>query len=738
MQTAFMLGEHRIDPGANQISGPLETRKVEPKVMAVLCVLAANAGQTVSREALLAQVWPGRVVVEETLTRAVSQLRLALGDSKGQARMIQTVPKQGYRLLLSPHPISPQAGEPAGSVSDQRAPGRWPAWLAWLIAALLAALLTWLVLHHGRNDGLNNTRVDNSAHIDSRQSSVAVLPFRNLSADADAEYFAAGIAEELLNALAGVPGLRVPSPRSSFAMRDNKLGTQAIARALSVNHLLEGSVRRSGNTLRVSAQLVDVNSDSTVWSQQYDRNVGDVIAVQEAIAGAVVQALPGVLQQDTALAVSHTNNLQAYSYYLQGHYWWMNGNNSSWFVKARDAFEAAVKLDPNFAEAQASLAYIYARANFFAHNMPADEARRRAQAAIDQALTLKPTAVNAHIARAVLAANGAQFSLAREHLRTALGINPNSSTAYFLLSEVELASAQTEQALAAARQALSLDPLSPWVNISLAQVLFASGQLEAALQRVQHAATLNPEYSWTYVWLARIHRARGDFEAATKAIEKANELDSTAPGNAVLAALLHLDNEDTRAAKQWLTVAASLLGNSDAARFWQQFDNLAVNQSNPAVAAALLHTMPHLHSSSYNLVTLYHAAQLAVGEAGKAIQKLTALYPELLRVEPVITLDNLAAAIALVQLLEPTRPQQAQRLLSAGMALTDTLPSIPDSRSHSAQLLALAGRHDDALSNLSRQSATGQLVERWQLPLAPAFSELLEHAGFQALLVEPR
>ena len=300
----FTVGDYRVDPGVNQIQDSGVHKQVEPKAMAVLCYLAGRAGETIGREELMTAVWPGRVVVEETLTRAISQLRTALSDNVGSPRYIQTVPKQGYRLIATVGESAADArpgeagreatvqAEPiplTGPLSTPSGAGR-KAVLAASAAAVLGALLYLLPDRSSEPPRpLDTGPVQQQAAILPARPSVAVLPFRNLGADAESEYFAEGIAEELLNALAGVPGLRVPSRRSSFAFKGKDAELSTIAGQLQVRHVLEGSVRRSGDTVRISTQLIDVGTDTTLWSHQYDRQLEDIFTVQEEIAHQVAR-----------------------------------------------------------------------------------------------------------------------------------------------------------------------------------------------------------------------------------------------------------------------------------------------------------------------------------------------------------------------------------------------------------------------------------------------------------------
>jgi len=330
--TRFRVGDFAVDPGLNRIEGPGGARQIEPRAMQVLCVLYERAGETVSREELLREVWTGRVVVDETLTRSVSQLRQALGDGKQEPRYIQTVSKRGYRLIAEtgdPEPAAPAASDRVFNESAPRIPSKK---IATALVALLFAGIIIVMLPRSPEQPIDRPAGETP--------SVAVMPFEHLGAEFEGVYLADGVTEEILNALASVPGLRVPSRHSAFAFRDRDYSLEEIAQRLDVRHILEGSVRRSGDELKISARLIDVSSDTTLWSRQFDGDIQRIFAMEEEIAGSVIEALAGSLPNLAAQhsRVTRSRSVDAYSLYLQGNYWWMNGTTSSWFYQARDAF----------------------------------------------------------------------------------------------------------------------------------------------------------------------------------------------------------------------------------------------------------------------------------------------------------------------------------------------------------------------------------------------------------------
>ena len=304
--TILRIGDWRVDPIAGQISRAGESVRVEARTMRLLVCLAEHAGEVVSIDRLLDHVWAGVVVTPDSVYQAVASLRRLLGDDPKSPAYIATVSRQGYRMVAS---VSAWLDEPLASPNVATAPdvssaphvalaraehapppasSRSRALLATGAALLLALVLTALFRGHL----LNDTHANASAPL---QRSVAVLPFLDLTAAMDEEPFADGMTEELIGKLSKVPGLRVPSPTSSFYLKGKQLTVAQIAKSLSVAYVLDGSVRKSGPTVRVAARLIRADDGFVVWSENYDRPFDDILKVQDDIAAQVTKALSASL-----------------------------------------------------------------------------------------------------------------------------------------------------------------------------------------------------------------------------------------------------------------------------------------------------------------------------------------------------------------------------------------------------------------------------------------------------------
>ena len=275
------IGDWFVNPLSGEIARGEERVRLEARTMRLLLCLAATPGEVVSIDALLNQVWSGVVVTPDSVYQAVAALRRLLGDDAKQPAYIVTVPRLGYRLVAPVEPLSdaPPAPRPA------RAGSRMYVVLA-LGILLVGALAYYLV-------AARNPAGQATADAAAAPKAIAVLPFLDLTDDMNEEPFADGMTEELINKLSKVKGLHVPSPTASFYFKGKQLTVAEIARSLHVTYVLDGSVRKSGDTLRVAARLVRADDGYVVWSEHYDRPVGDKLMVQDDIASEVTGALAG-------------------------------------------------------------------------------------------------------------------------------------------------------------------------------------------------------------------------------------------------------------------------------------------------------------------------------------------------------------------------------------------------------------------------------------------------------------
>jgi TolB-like protein/Tfp pilus assembly protein PilF len=320
---------------------------------------------------------------------------------------------------------------------------------------------------------------------DRARNSIAVLPFTNLSEDPSNDYFSDGMSEELLNLLVKVPGLRVAARTSSFAYRDSNLDVREVARQLGVDTVLEGSVRRSGDKVRITAQLIDAESGYHLWSQTYDRELEDIFDVQDEISTHIVQALKVTLGAEDEPAViardaPPTANLQAYQAYLQARHQWKRRGLEA-VSNAIELLEEALVLDPEFARAYAALAAAYVVYPQYAAEDPEPWYRKAEEAAM-QALARDPNLAEAHAVLAELDNSRGNWTDAEAGFFFATNLDPNDPTAHQWYSLLLRRAGRLGEALDVAQRALELDPASPVINNNLAETYMTLGYDEQALK----------------------------------------------------------------------------------------------------------------------------------------------------------------------------------------------------------------------------------------------------------------
>jgi len=349
-------------------------------------------------------------------------------------------------------------------------------------------------------------------------ASIAVLPFRNVSADPTAEYFCDGVTEEILNALAQIPALAVAARTSSFAYKGKDTDVRQIGRELGVRTVLEGSIRQSGQRLRVTAQLVDVGTGYHLWSDRYDRELRDVFAVQDEIARAIADTLKVRLlgSSDAPLVAPSTENVEAYDLFLKGRYFWSRRQ----IREAIEQFEAAVERDPGFTAAWTGIADSYAVWGFYG-GIPTWEAFARARSAAEKAQSLAPGHESAHLSLGIIE-HYYGWDTAREEraLRQAIDQNPRSFEGYFWLALCLGVVGRFDEALAIARRGLEIEPRSANAQAAVGWAYAGARRYEEARREFAHAVALDPEAAFPLWSLGYAQQQTGDLKSAVETLER--------------------------------------------------------------------------------------------------------------------------------------------------------------------------------------------------------------------------
>jgi len=446
---ALTFGRYRLDPRAGLTSGAREV-KLTPKALALLSFLAERPGEVISKDELFAAVWPETAVGDAALVTCIQELRSALKDDARQPRYIETLHRRGYRFIGKP--AAPQKVQ-----SNGKAPGLpWP-----------------------------------------DRPSIAVLPFTNMSEGADQDYFADGISEDLITGLARIRWLFVIARNSSFVYKNRAVDVKDVSRALGVRYVLEGSVRRAGNRLRISAQLIEATTGGHHWAEQYDRELGDIFAVQDEITRSVVAAIePRLLAAEGIRAFSRSaDDLGAWELVAraQTHVWRLTRADNE---AATAALERAVALYPDYAPARSLLGYCLV---FAAHNgwIDRDQGLRAGHDHIARAVALDDCDPWGQIALGYLCMMQRRTEESLAAFRRAVNLNPSSAAAHGYLSHGLAFAGQDREAIAHSEEAIRLSPLDPEMAMFLGGTAvshYLAGRFQEALQSSSELLRLRPGF----------------------------------------------------------------------------------------------------------------------------------------------------------------------------------------------------------------------------------------------------
>jgi len=503
-ECGFRLDELLIKPVTGEVAGPGSAEKLDPKVMGVLLLLAQRHGQVVSREDLHEQLWPNAVVTDDALTRCIHELRRQLSRAGGDERyrgMIETLPKRGYRLNSTVTAQEPEVALAVPAPSPSPSPSR----RLWLVAGAGAIVLGLVLFAVLRRD-------EPAAPPVAGVNSIAILPFVDMSEAQDQEFFGDGIAEEILNRLTRSGGLRVISRTSSFAFRGRPTDIREIAETLGVDHVLEGSVRRSGARVRITAQLIAASDNSHVWSETYDRDVGELLAVQDEIAEAVASALRVTLaagSSGTGLPVKP----EAYEIFLQGRFFY-NRRAPGDIELAVKYYQDALQIDPEFAAGWAALAGAYNLLRARDRKSPEHWLQLQGEAA-RAAVELAPGLAVGHARLGQYYDSIADRQNGDTHFETAMALDADDALVMGFAGDRALRRGDLEEVVGIWRRLVERNPLSPTDRGNLAYFLDAAGHLDEAASEYRRTLELNPGAIWGNRFaLARVLVRQKRFDSA--------------------------------------------------------------------------------------------------------------------------------------------------------------------------------------------------------------------------------
>jgi TolB-like protein/DNA-binding winged helix-turn-helix (wHTH) protein/Tfp pilus assembly protein PilF len=531
----YEFGPFRVDPEQRLLFRGQEPVPLPPKAFETLLILVERSERVVLKDDLMKSLWPDTFVEEANLSQNIFLLRKALGETAQDARYIVTVPGRGYRFAEKVKQVADEEdaaamesrSQPQGmeesSLSPVSTPGRDGRRVRAVGLALGAALLlvagflAWRALRP-------------PARATAGRRMLAVLPFQNLTGDPEQEYFADGLTEELITKLGRLnpAQLGVIARTSVMGYKHTDKRLDQIGRELGVQYVLEGSVRRAGDRVRITAQLISVTDQSHLWSDDYDRKVQDVITVQDDVAIAVADQTQLKLDaaQQSDLARGRTVNPEAYEAYLRGRFFW-NKRTEAGFRKSIEYFETAIAKDPSFAQAHSGLADSYVLLGGYGFEAQ-EAAMPRAKAAALKALGIDDRLADAYTSLALISLQYEwNWKESEKDYKRAIELNPNYSVAHHWYGDGYLAAVgRTDEAIAELRQAQELDPLSLVIGTDLAKRLCLAGKYEEGMERFRKILEIDPDFVQAHYHLSEVYELRGEYPKAIAEVEKIRSPDA--------------------------------------------------------------------------------------------------------------------------------------------------------------------------------------------------------------------
>ena len=485
----YEFESYSLDTARRELRCAGQSVPVEPQIFDLLQYLIANRERVVSKDDLIASVWSGRIVSESTISSSITTVRQAVGDSGEAQRYIRTIPRKGFRFV--------------GLVRQEA---------------------------DGLGSKLASSASEHSALLLPDKPSIAVLPFANFSGDTEQTYFADGIVDEIITALSRIPWLFVIARTSTFSYRDKVIDIRQVGRELGVRYVLEGSVRKEADRVRIIPQLIDALSGTHLWAERFEGSIERIFELQDQVTEKIVGAIGPKLQRAETERARHkpTENLDAYDYFLRG--------VASFHLLTKDAIEEAIgifgkaiQIDPNYASACGMTALCYVRRK--ASRCMADEkketsealrlARRAVDLADDDAIALSTGGF-------ALAYLGGHLDEGAEFIDRAMELSPNLASAMIFSGWVRILLGDQETAIEHFMRSMRLSPLDPFIMSSYSGVAFAhllAGRPEEAASWAEKAFQKQPKYFFTSVVCAAAEALCGRLDNAHQAMTRVRDID---------------------------------------------------------------------------------------------------------------------------------------------------------------------------------------------------------------------
>jgi TolB-like protein/DNA-binding winged helix-turn-helix (wHTH) protein/Flp pilus assembly protein TadD len=520
----FDFGRFRLDSAEGVLLADGHPVPLTPKAFETLVALLERSGHIMEKDELLNRVWPDTFVEEGTLTQNISTLRKILGEAEDGSVFIETIPRRGYRFVgtVRETDFGPASEEQISTIPGVKAAqtgsrSRRLAALGLAAAFLLVAVLVreWIWPVPAKSKVM-----------------LAVLPFQNMSGDSQQEYFSNGLTEEMITQLGDLEPSRlgVIARTSAMQYKDTKKSVREVGQELGVDYVLEGSVRREGDQVRITAQLIQVKDQTHLWASDYDRNLRDILVLQSDVAGAIAKEIKLRLspEQRTRLASRPALDPEAYELYLKGRYFW-NKRSRSGFMKAIEYFQQAIAREPNYAQAYAGLAdsYILLGPNDI---LPANQVYPQAKEAASKAMELDDSMAEPHASLGfVKLLYDWNPAAAEVEFRRAIELDLNYPTGHHWYAYDLAAMGRMDEALREIRRAQELDPLSLIINTDVAQILFFARRYDEAVAQCQKTIDLDSHFGQAYWYQGLLYEQKGMFDQAVDAFVKQVNLSPTDP-----------------------------------------------------------------------------------------------------------------------------------------------------------------------------------------------------------------
>lgn len=487
-----------------------EAISLEPQVHELLSYLIENRDRVVSRDELNAEIWDGRIVSEAALSTRIRAVRRALGDDRAHQTFIRTHPKRGFQFVANVEAVDARAQAQAPQRPDrEKLPLRFVAAALIVMAGALYGAIS---------------LVDAPAPSERPNLSIAVMPFDNLSGDPAQEYFADAFTEDLITDLSRIRDAFVIARRSSFTYKGRSVDITTVADELGVRYVLEGSVRRDGDQVRINAQLIDGETNKHIWSDRYDRTLVDAFELQNEVTGRIASALKAELREADLQRQGPTDSLEAWDFALKGNVELVQPDRD--FYEAKALLERAIELDSNVASAWSGMAFVHFAASFGSlPGITVPNSKDLSLEAAQRAVALDPKNAEGHWMVGVGLTRNGETDLAMASCETAMALNPNNDCAYVCAALTLMAQGRPLDAVPLFEHSIRLNPrFRTFTKYKFMGVAYIqNGQDEAAIPLINKALALSPKDSFAYFALSaalansgRIEDARPPLEAALR------------------------------------------------------------------------------------------------------------------------------------------------------------------------------------------------------------------------------